>query len=398
MRRICRPIPLYSQLAALAATASLAAGPADEAQASTPHGLYRGTIGGEAVTVCFGAPQGSRSYAEDGYYNEAIGKTVELTAVATPPGSGWMESEPSAMGADAERFSPDSAPYWTIDAASADELRGRRHVPESFPVRPGDLAGDFPAAEPAPVEGAAAVRVQPVQLVRESAGCDGYEAHRLDLARRPAGSETAGAVVVETTVHPLTGIVAATAIRGLSPEASARLSKQLADETRTLDADWFDCRDYEGGIESRFLSPRFLVFSVWTGGYCGPPHPDETRVPIVFRGASGEKIDLRRWLDSGSWDGERLAGPLRSALRRAMVAVEGDEVCAAHRDESGWSGIALWPDRDGVHFEVDESDRAFLPCENDYVLPFAVVRPHVDAASLSEFDDLVAETRRPAAR
>jgi len=79
------------------------------------------------------------------------------------------------------------------------------------------------------------------------------------------------------------------------------------------------------------------------------------------------------------------AGRLRAAVRAAMVAAEGDEICASRRDEVDWASVVPWLDDEGLHFEVSESDRRLLQCANDYLLSFGEARPFIAPDRLDAF-------------
>jgi len=353
-----------------------------------PAGYYRGAIAGEAISLCFG---GAGIPVDGGaFYDEAIGKTILLTRLGDESLGAWMEADPSSSrGADA--FDAEADAWWDIARSTAEELRGERHVPPGSTARPGDLAG-FQGDPGAGVPSTSLV--QPFVLARTSDDCEGFEAHRLALPRRPETTLTAHGISAEITVHPLTRISAATAVSGLPTDAAARISRQLAEQARELDREWFDCRDYEGGLEARLLSPGLLVFSRWGEGYCGGPHRTEGRAPLLYDGQTGEVVELGSWFEPALWRDGAPAGRLRAAVRQAMVAAEGDEICASRRDEVDWMGVVPWLDEEGLHFEVSESDRRLLQCANDYLLSFGAARPFIAPAHLDAFDAVARGTFR----
>jgi hypothetical protein len=346
-------------LALLVAGDARAAGPTPATIAS---GFYRGTVGKDTVSLCWDDESSE-------YYRENLGKTVQLEAVPGPT-LVLMESEPSAPRSPDE-FDATTDRHWRI-AATGPDVRGT--------VREGD--------EPP----------MPIELRREAGVCaPGFEAHRLALAALPVKSGKERGVGYRTLRHPVTGVERLEIVSGLPAAAAEPVNRWIADRARELDAQWVDCREWDGAIAPRYLSSRWLVFEISTSGFCGGVHPNEEVTPFAFDGGTGQEIRFDEWVDRRYMDDGEARGELRALIRQKIVDEDdGDDHCAAHRDEIGDWHLAVVMTGAGFEFGLDETDRAYVACERTLVVPLDVMRRFIAARRRPDFDELAAAAQAAA--
>jgi hypothetical protein len=337
---------------------------ADAAQPSIASGFYRGTVGKDSVSLCWD----DETHA---YYRESVGKTVELEPVPGPR-IVLMESEPSAPRFP-DDFDAASDRHWQV-TATATGLRGT--------VREG--------SEPA----------LKIDLRREAKACaPGYEAHRLKLPLGLVENGSEGGVGYKTLRHPVTGVSRFELVSGVAPNAARRINRWIDEHADELDAQWVDCREWEGTLSPRYLSPRWLVLEVSTSGFCGGVHPNEDFVPFAFDGKTGDPIPFDEWIDRPYWDDSQARGELRALLRRQMVDQDdGDDHCAAHRDKIDDWHLYVVMTAAGFEFGLDETDRAYVACERTLVVPLDAMRRFIAPGHRLEFDELSAAAQAAGSR
>ena len=322
-----------------------------------PAGAYRGTLGDEAISVCLG---GDRPQ----FYREKVGKTVDLEEL--PREGAFLESQPSHPS-----FTPDfdaSSDTWWELRAEGKQIKGRRHE------------GNDPAL--------------PITLARVADGCEpAYEEHRLALGVKPGERTTQDGIVLEKGIQPITGVATLRVVSGIPDRAAAAINGRLEEVRRELDGHWVDCSEFDGSITAAFVSRVWIVFDVNDDGFCGGIHPNESSTPLAFDAQEGRALDFSRWIDARYWSySNGVLGPLRELLVKTMK-VDAPE-CAEHRLEAGFGAFTPWLGPEGFAFRLDEIARAFAACDGDYVIPFARMRPFIDASSLADYDRLVAAARK----
>ena len=322
-----------------------------------PPGSYRGTIGGEPVSVCLG---GDRPQ----FYREKVGKTVELEEL--PPPRAFLESEPSRPSF-AQDFDASSDGWWEL-RNDGKGLSGNRH------------AGTDPA--------------QAITLTRVAEDCaSSYEEHRLSLPVTAGERTTQSGIVLEKGTQPVTGVGTLRVVSGLPAGAATAINTWLDKARRELDSQWVDCSDWEGSISTAYVSRVWIVFDIDDSGFCGGIHPNEASTPRAFDAQDGSPIDFSQWIDSDDWSySEGVRGPLREALVKAMK-VDRPE-CAEHRLEAGFGAFTPWLGPEGFNFRLDETARYFAACDGDYVIPFGPMRRFIDPARLADYDRLVAAAKK----
>jgi hypothetical protein len=320
-------------------------------------GAYRGTLGSDPISVCLG---GDRPQ----FYREKVGKTVDLEELPRP--GAFLESEPSHPGY-AQDFDASSDAWWEL-RGDGRQLSGTRH------------AGKDPD--------------QPITLARMGEDCaPAYEERRLGL-RVTAGERTSqNGVVLEMGTQPVTGVGTLRVVSGIPERAAAAINGRLEEFRRELDSHWVDCSDWEGSVSVAFLSRVWLVFDMNSSGFCGGIHPNEASTPWAFDAQDGLPIDFSQWIDVTYWSySAGVQGKLRDVLVKTMKA-EAPE-CAAHRLEAGFGDFTPWLGPDGFAFRLDETARAYNACDGDYVVPFAPMRPFIDASKRADYDRFVAEAKK----
>jgi hypothetical protein len=320
-------------------------------------GAYRGTVGGEPISVCLG---GDRPQ----FYREKIGKTVDLEELPRP--GAFLESDPSHP-----RFAQDegaSEEGWWELRGDGRQLSGIRH------------GGKDPD--------------QPITLSRIAENCaPAYEEHRLGLHVTAGERTTQNGVVFEKGTHPVTGVGTLRVVSGIPDGAAAAINDWLEKARRELDSNWVDCSDWEGSVSSAFVSRVWIVFEMNSSGFCGGIHPNEDSTPRAFDARDGSPIDFSRWIDSRYWSySEGVRGKLRDLLVKTMKVDAPD--CAEHRLEAGFGAFTPWLGRDGFNFRLDETARAFAACDGDYVIPFGPMRPFIDPLDLADYDRFVAAAKK----
>ena len=320
-------------------------------------GTYRGTVGGEPVSVCLG---GERPQ----FYREKIGKTVELEELPRP--GAFLESDPSHPRF-AQDFDASEEGWWEL-RSDGRQLSGTRH------------AGKDPD--------------QPIVLARVAEDCAAaYEEHRLGLPVTVGERTTQNGVVLEKGTQPVTGVGTLRVVSGIPAGAATAINAWLDKARRELDSQWVDCSDWEGSISTAFVSRIWIVFDLNDSGFCGGIHPNEASTPRAFDAHDGSAIDFSQWIDSGYWSySTGVQGKLRDLLVKTMK-VDAPE-CAEHRLEAGFGAFTPWLGPDGFAFRLDETARYFAACDGDYVVPFGTMRPFIDPSNLADYDRFVAAARK----
>ncbi|HEU0108258.1 MAG TPA: hypothetical protein VFT38_18885 [Vicinamibacteria bacterium] len=326
------------------------------ARGSAAPGAYRGTLGGEPISVCLG---GERPQ----FYREKVGKTVDLEEL--PRLGAFLESEPSHPNFPQD-FAASSDGWWEL-RGDEKQLSGTRH------------AGKDPD--------------QPITLARVADDCPAaYEEHRLGL-RVTAGERTSQhGVVLEKGTQPVTGVGTLRVVSGIPERAAAAINGRLEEFRRELDSHWVDCSDWEGSVSTAFVSRVWLVFDLNSSGFCGGIHANEDSAPRAFDAQDGQPIDFSQWIDGRYWSYSAGAqGRLRDVLVKTMKVDAPD--CAEHRLEAGFGDFTPWLGPDGLAFRLDETARAFYACDGDYVVPFVQARPFIDSSMLADYDRFVAAAK-----
>jgi len=334
------------------------AGAAAVALAEPPApGAYRGTLGGESISVCLG---GDRPQ----FYREKVGKTVDLEALPQP--GAFLESDPS-HSSFAQDFDASSDGWWEL-RGDGRQLSGTRH------------AGKDPD--------------QPITLARVAEDCaPAYEEHRLGLRVTTGERTSQNGVTFEKGTHPVTGVGTLRVVSGIPEAAAAAINGWLEKARRELDSQWVDCSEWEGSVSTAFVSRMWLVFDMNSSGFCGGIHPNESSTPRAFDAHDGQPIDFSQWIDARYWSySAGVQGKLRDALVKTMRA-EAPE-CAERRLEAGFDDFTPWLGPDGLAFRLDETARAYAACDGDYVIPFVAMRPVIDPSMLADYDRFAAEAKR----
>ena len=333
-----------------AATAALAEPPAP--------GAYRGTVGGEPVSVCLG---GDRPQ----FYREKAGKTVDLEELPRP--GAFLESEPSRPRF-AQDFDDSTEGWWELRDGKGTELSGVRHAEKDA--------------------------VQPITLIRRVADdcASALEERRLGLPVKAGVRTSQNGIVLEKGTQPVTGVGTLRVVSGIPAGAAAAINAWLDKARRELDAQWVDCSDWEGSLSPAFVSRVWIVFDINSSGFCGGIHPNEDSTPRAFDAQDGSPIDFSQWIDSRYWSySDGVQGKLRDVLVKTMK-VDAPE-CAEHRLEAGFGAFTPWLGPDGFAFRLDETARYFAAAR-DYVVPFVPMRPFIDPSNLADYDRFVAAAKK----
>ena len=187
-------------------------------------------------------------------------------------------------------------------------------------------------------------------------------------------------------------------------DAAIKKQLRLAPDTPGSEADYRECvsanivaQGTDGAFdlmnEPYVLRPKFLTVSQQASYFCGGAHPSFESSWRTFDRATGKLLNPARWFGkAGSDDGAAEgAGPLvmpTSALRRVIVrrmtfvAAECREaVAAADYWYTGLTGT-------GIVF-APSLPHAATACSDAVVVPFAALRPYLNAAGKADLTRLI---------
>jgi len=252
---------------ALAISFALGAAPASAESKISLDGVWRGTLGKQAIVACFDGDSGR-------YYYDKHAHGIDLGREDNGPrfaegGEPLLDKLPTG--------------YWTVA------------------VEGGQLRGNWSA----PVKGKASqpIVAHRVALAHPDAGaCDSAEFN----APRMAGVRVDARDATQQGVRVGIGKAAGTEVKRLqllgSDAPIAAINRELESGFRESLTSAFDCNGIDGpgeyseepGIE--FANASWLVVRIDGSGYCGGPHPDSWSNFQTFDRRTGRKVDTSKWL------------------------------------------------------------------------------------------------------
>jgi hypothetical protein len=332
--------------------------PTDSAP-TIPQGFYRGKAGDVTVSVCFDA-EGAR------YYDESVGKTVDLVAIEARPGS-YLLSPPSHPRGP-EDFDPDTDAWWVL-AERSRKLTGAWHV---------------------------GTQASAIAIDKVADSCEaGFEAGR--SGRAPVNRETvqADSVVLQRVVHPLTGTESVRIRSGLPDQGVRAINDRLATIDLEDNQRWAACEDFESSLSPIFVSRAWLVFESEHEGFCGGPGRFLDSGTVAFASDTGEYIDFGTWIEGfslGAVSGKlqrALVREIRRSWKEAGYAETGD-FCVENLESSA---LTPWMDASGCNFRLNTGNSQLWTCVGDYGIPFQAMRPFVTKPYLQEYDRFASAAR-----
>ena len=373
-------------LGALAALVLAALAPAAAQEAAPVQGrIWKGTLGTQAITACFG-----EEYTRDGlYYSDAERVPLRLVARADTQTPIFTEM----AGREDE-----TGAAWVLEPGAGEVLagtwrKGDRVLPirlTAVPVRLPPygsacetrafleplLGGGVVTSERAALEGTAYTAL--AYQGPERAGLDGYQIASFALdSFRPGDAAInralAAALPDGTAAHAMgqcLGQSLPTGIGGSIEEARVPV----------------------------LLTGRWLTVRHAGSAYCGGAHPSHMRTLTVFDRDSGAEVDPASWFSPGAllfheWDPEPgqirpISGLSQPLLRAVLARFPGREdraECLAMAGAGmGWQiGLA----REGPLF-VPQFPQVAFACTEEIVLPWAAARPFLSREGLGVMESL----------
>ena len=331
-------------------------------------GVWRGTIGTQAVSVCL--QRGAAG--ESSYYYARHRRAIALVALGTD-GAHWREG-------DADNASG----VWLLHAARGDLLDGTWSAADGSRQLPialtrvhvdGDDAADCGGSAAAAYNAARVASVKPI----ESTGADGLR-----------------------TVSALDGHVSVVELPPDAPHA-VEFNAAMRSWLDAQIAEYFGCGDGtpQTGGDADFRQQRDIE---WRAGtwlvlresyelYCGGAHPSGGVSYQTWDLASGTVVDPWEWIRDSkarcdySADCGRAAPDKLNAilLARASRNKDGDE-CADAVNENRAYGVR--PSRTGLVFTTDFA-HVIQACDEDIEVPFAELTPFLTAHGMARLKALL---------
>ena len=326
-----RPFLLAACLLAGAATPAARA-LADEGGLA---GVWRGTLGTQAIVACFDDAHEGR------YYYESRGRNL------------WLEAKDDA-GPFAEKPTTWGSPtgYWRVGIASG-ELQGswsRTEAGKPLPIRAHRVALSDSAAPPCDSEEFDAPRMDPGQWTAREAVQSGLGV-RLDKAR---GSD-----------------VERLQIRGADASIAAINAVLDADFRESL-AISRDCEEFAVTPLIEHADERWIVVRFDGGGYCGGAHPDTWANFMSFERHGGREVDTSDWIAN--------PGEPRTAFWQLLYSKLKRPDC-----EEEWLGgvtyLKVRPSPAGVRIDA-EFPHVAAACMDTAELSLDEARPYLSAQAL----------------
>jgi hypothetical protein len=314
------------------------------AKAASSDGIWRGSLGKQAIVACFDGSSGD-------YYYESRRWSIPL----------WREEGEESFKEGSDYNEPTGS--WRILGASADALVAEWKSPDGK-------------------------RQFPIQLKRIGAAvgkdtlcseADAYNAPRVSkVVREPAKASVEQGLQV--TREPSRNLDVERLQLRLPGPAGARINAALDAEYRRSLAQAYSCvmrndkGDFSAGLGVEFASARWLVVTSAVDLFCGGPHPDESREYLVFDRGSGRRIDTAGWLRRGKDGG--LPPALWPLLARKAAPV--DECKDVWNEPQG--DLQVFPSAKGVRIEV-EFAHVVQACDDGLDLSFAQAAPFLSDAA-----------------
>ncbi|GIX18950.1 MAG: hypothetical protein KatS3mg120_0626 [Erythrobacter sp.] len=368
-------------LAALAALVLAALAPAAGEEAAPPQGrIWKGTLGTQAITACFG-----EEYTRDGlYYSDEARVPLRLVA--------REESDRPTFTETAGREDETGA-AWELEPGAGDTLtgtwrKGDRAVPIRLTAVPVRLPPYGSACETSafldPLLGGGVVRSERAALEGTAYTALAYQG--------PERAGLDGYIIASFELDPLRPGDAAInrALAAALPDGTAAhaMGQCLGQSLPT---------GISGSIEEArvpvLLTGRWLTVRHAGSAYCGGAHPSHFSTLTVFDRGSGQEVDPASWFSPGvllfyEWDPEPgqplpIAG-LSQALLRAVLARFPDredraECLAMAGEGMGWQiGLA----REGPLF-VPQFPHVAFACTEEIMLPWVAARPFLSPEGLA---------------
>jgi hypothetical protein len=353
---------------ALLAVPAVAHAQAPDAPPAPWQGIWRGTIGDQAVRVCLM----SGAYSFGGYYYDRHLRVIRLERPDT--GDLWIEED----NRDPNR------PRWTVTMDGA-ELAGRwSQGARTLPIRLTRIAGPAMGEESCGSLTFNRPRLTPTRIVSRRATRDGVGYTRLTAEVGPAFAAT----------------IESFALDGDSP-ATRRINQVLRQPLPIAPAtsEWFDCMQgnlnthgsdgsYERTIAPTMITARWLAVRDHSDTYCGGNHPNIANRPRVFDRASGAEINLHDWLAARAvnrtrYDGSdeeyvMLTEPFRRWLVGPLRRGADDDATTCHEAIVGTEYWTIGLARTGLVFSPDLA-HVIRACGEDFPVTFARLAPWLNA-------------------
>jgi hypothetical protein len=295
-------------------TLFLSASTADPPKAD---GVWRGTLGKQAIVACLDRGSGD-------YYYESRRWSIPL----------WSQEGEAVFQEGSDYNAPTGS--WRIGRVEGDSLEAEWRAPDgkrSFPIRLKRIAG--PAKED--------------ELCSEGLA---YNAPRISkVARGPAKTTTEQGLRV-TRESALNLDVERLQLQLPGP-AGARIDASLDAEYRQRLGQAYSCMvrgekgDFNAWIAVEVASPRWIVVDSRVDEFCGGAHPEQFGETLTFDRRDGRRVDTSGWLRLEK-NFEPSAALRALLIRKAAPAEE----CADVWKEPMFS-LEAYPTADGVAIDVD---------------------------------------------
>lgn len=362
----------------LLAAFTLAAAPAGAPEQPPQEGrIWKGKLGGQAITACFfeeGAPEGV-------FYTDAALEPLRLEANAEGGAADLREMR---------GYDDPTGAIWTLNVRVDDRMEGEwRKGTEAKPIRLTALAVPLPEDGTACETGAfldPLLKGGTVTSRRESLDGTAYTALEYTGPRRAGLQDYSLSSFALDPVQPGDGAI------------NAALAKALQDGTSA--SEMGGCfgsalRSGMGGSQESALVP-IAITTRWLGvrysgsDFCGGAHPNHYVLTDTYDRDSGAEVDTAAWFRPGELQfyefdtvtaGWRRGiaglspGLLRAFLARYPAREDVGECADIVRDGAGWQ-IGLT--REGPVF-VPQLPHAAFACTEEIVLPWEDAHPFLSA-------------------
>lgn len=372
---------------ALLAAIALICAPATAQEApAEPGGVWKGTMGDQAITVCMVPPETGNSV----YYRD---RALEPVRLETREGASPFVLTEATGAEDA------TGAQWVMQPAHGETMTGEwRKGAETLPIRLAAVPVDVP--EYGSVCEAAAF-IEPLlaggtytQVARNLGAATYTELAYDGPARAGLGDYHVRSFAIEPA-GPADATINATLAAALPDGTAAHMMGQCA---APMLANAGVPGYIDEALSPMLITPRWVALRSGGSSYCGGAHPNNDASLAVYDRQSGAEVDPATWFKPGAlafydWEPEpgriRPVKALSAALTEAIMArwpegARDPECLDAARDGWGWDiGLAA----EGPVF-VPQFPHVIFACTEEVTLPWSAARPFLSPEGRAVMESL----------